>query len=503
MAEKKYEYGLTEEDTRPGLSWSQPANLFYPYRREVIKAPVEERTRVDDRYVPSFTPGEYGEKEFGLKHMPFVRGIGSLYDFAGKFFSNPEVREKALTAAGKGIATLFEDQYLAAINAGRGGDLQYYDPKKGRVVNWDPFLVPGPAAVAGRLFPVAGGGFTTGMFAGVRAKTADLDKLKTAKKMEEDGASRTEIRRKTTWFRDVDNEWKFEIPDRPARLKLAEKDIPEEVNILEALRRGETPDLNAPSFISIRAEDLIHHPEFFAAYPEFKNIPIRITRKETADQGDVGGKIHGTEARGYYPEKSMLKDPKTFPDPKLIDDVEIELVGPYEELLRSALHEFQHVIQFRENFAMGSNPATSVTSYQLALRAEVKRLKADNKNSEEAKALQDELNRVRSAITKGDIDAHSSFEHYLKHGGEAEARNVEFRHEFTAQEIADLDPWETTTIPVVVKSGDQTVFGPAVKLPEKDIIVVKPHSGEAWTGRGKAAGGFIDKPLYDDQRMIG
>jgi hypothetical protein len=495
MAEKKYEYGLTEEDTRPGLSWSQPANLFYPYRREVIKAPVEERTRVDDRYVPSFTPGEYGEKEFGLKHMPFVRGIGSLYDFAGKFFSNPEVREEALTAAGKGIATLFEDQKQTALNAYFGGDIQYYDPEKDRIVNWDPFLVAGPAAVAGRLFPVAGGGFTTGMFAGVRAKTADLDKLDAAKEMEKAGdISRMEILRKTGWFRDNDNEWKFEISDKDAGLLIEPAGIKKADPVNIPLSDMTPAQLQAEFFV---AEDILDHPEFFAAYPEFRRIPIRVLRDKPEN---ITGTTASPQITHLAPEWMRGEDWPKF-DPR---GTQLEARGPYKSLLDTILHEFQHVIQFRENFAKGGTATGSVGDYTKALNSHIRTLYTNKKpDRARIKGLKGELNRIRDLRNTGAITEKDEIELYLRLSGEVEAWNVPRRRKMTAQQRLDKPAWETKKMPEVKAQEGRNVFGPHKEVSEEDLIVLKRHSGEAWTGRGNAAGGFIEKPLYDDQRMIG
>jgi hypothetical protein len=543
MAEKNYEYGLTEEDTRPGLSWSQPANLFYPYRREVIKAPVEERTRVDDRYVPSFTPGEYGEKEFGLKHMPFVRGIGSLYDFAGKFFSNPEVREKALTSVGKGIATLFEDQYLAAINAGRGGDLQYYDPKKGRVVNWDPLFVTGSSAVLGKAFPVTGRGTTLGMFAGVNARTADLKNLEKAKKMASKGRSREEIWDETGWFRWEDgkgnpvSDWRFEISDASSEAFFNEKVLTPTGRIGTGKKHLSNP----------RVSDIFRHPEAYEAYPGGAPSGLEtvkeITRQRAAIKAELEalkrsnksvnsaafaaeyqklqdksnalldawakGVQHGPRkadralvdvgltkfdpryrrtAGAYYqpwddkmafqtlPQKGIF-DPRfatgeRWPDSWVGKDGVTYYKKDYAPLRRfrsSALHEQQHAIQHREKWEPGGS--------------------------------QREFGKKSGIVVKDPETGAklSAVEIYMRLLGEAEARLVESRRDLTMAERREKPPWTM------------------LDRPEEKLILRKDIGGDPYNPEGpgvghnrppspidnKAAGGFIDKPLYDDQRMIG
>jgi len=534
MAEKKYEYGLTKEDTRPGLSWSQPVNLFYPYRREVIKAPVEERTRVDDRYVPSFTPGEYGEKEFGLKHMPFVRGIEGLYDFAGKFFSNPEVREKALTAAGKGIATLFEDQYLAAINAGRGGDLQYYDPEKGRVVNWDPLLVAGSSAVAGRLFPVTGRGTTLGMFAGVNARTADLKNLEKAKKMASKGRSREEIWDETGWFRWEDgkgspvSDWKFEISDQDARAFFNEKVLTPTGRIGTGKKYLSNP----------RVSDIFRHPEVYEAYPGGAPSTSQTVREITRQRAAIKAELEALKrsnksvnSAAFAAEYQKLQDKSNAlldawakgvqhgprkADRALVDvgltkfdpryrrtasayyqpwadkmafdrfltrlEARLEPLitqhfakgntlrrAPSERLRESVLHEQQHAIQHREKWEPGGS--------------------------------QREFGKKSGIVVKDPETGEklSAVEIYMRLLGEAEARLVESRRDLTMAERREKPPWTM------------------LDRPEEKLILRKDIGGDPYNPEGpgighnrppspidnKAAGGFIDKPLYDDRRMIG
>ena len=227
MAEPKtqYEYGRTPEETAPGLlgffnMLSGPvADAFTPERREVITPSKTTYTEADGMYYPTTTPGVYGPVERGIENMPVVQGAKSAYEFLGELISSGEKRGETGDALVKGIGTLLEDQKRAGINAGLGGDLQFYDPEQKRVVTYDPLLTPATMGAAGALAPVRGPGAVLGMFAGRNAATADLDALKVAQKMETKGNSRDEIWDQTGWFRYQDREgkpmgeWKFEIPD--------------------------------------------------------------------------------------------------------------------------------------------------------------------------------------------------------------------------------------------------------------------------------------------------
>ena len=544
MAEKKYEYGLTEEDTRPGLSWSQAANLFYPYRREVTKAPVEEWTRVDDRHIPSFTPGEYGKKEFGLKHMPFVRGIGSLYDFAGKLVSKPVETGSALV---KGIETLVEDQKLAAINAYFGEGLSYYDTKNKRVVNWDPFLVGGSSAVLGKALPVTGRGTTLGMFAGVNARTADLKNLKKAKKMAAEAEkeieaairspsykpwldtpeskearkaikdlqrrSREEIWEETGWFRWEDgkgnpvSDWKFEISDASSEAFFSEKVLTPTGRIGTGKKYTKEPLVS----------DIFRHPEVYEAYPGGAPSGLETVKEVTRQRAAIKAELEALKrsnkpvdaaeyqklqdkndalldawAKGvqHGPRKAdralvdvgLTKfDPRSrrtasayyqpWADKMAFDRFPTRLEAgleplitqhfakgntlrrtPSERLRESVLHEQQHAIQHREKWEPGGSQREFGKKSGIVV-----------KDPETGKKL-------------------SPMETYMRLLGEAEARLVESRRDLTMAERREKPPWTM------------------LDRPEEKLILRKDIGGDPYN---KAAGGLIDKPLYDDQRMIG
>ncbi len=103
--------------------------------------------------------------------------------------------------------------------------------------------------------------------AGVKAKTANLDRLSGAEKMEKQGKSREEIFDTTGWWRAEDDKWRFEIKDDVENIDLDK---------LAALEIGE----------GISLEKLYNNPELFKAYPKLKNI---IIKKSALDFNTAGG----------------------------------------------------------------------------------------------------------------------------------------------------------------------------------------------------------------------
>ena len=141
-----------------------------------------------------------------------------------------------------------------------------------------------------------------GTFAGEKAIGAPDGKLRKAQDSINKGEERSKVWKETGWLKGVEGKWKFEIDDSKARYK------PEAL-----LRLGKTND--------IKLGELLDHPELFKAYPELKDIDVRMTP--------------GTKNSSYQESKNLIK-----------------LGGGIDALM----HEVQHAIQTKEGFASGGNP---------------------------------------------------------------------------------------------------------------------------------------------------
>jgi len=154
----------------------------------------------------------------------------------------------------------------------------------------DPQMAAGAASTA-----------VPAIFAGMMAKTADLNKLKQAEKLAELGHSADDIRDMTGWFKGVDDKWRFEIPDQPSQMT-----------------RG--VGTNA------RVGEVLSHDELYNAYPELRDM-----------------KAYGLGAR----EEGMYL-PREAPSGEAV------FVGD-NNAHSTLLHELQHAIQEREGFSAGAN----------------------------------------------------------------------------------------------------------------------------------------------------
>lgn len=152
-----------------------------------------------------------------------------------------------------------------------------------------------------------------GIFGGKGAKTADLNKLVEAQKMEKAGEAPNTIWYATGWGRGRDGQWRFEIDDSNSRYK-------------------KQPPMGTTGKSDLMS-DTIDHPELFAAYPDLANMPTSAIRKGSSSWGEYysagGAGSPGERIR----IQNGLNDPRS-----------------------TMLHELQHAVQQREDFGHGGNP---------------------------------------------------------------------------------------------------------------------------------------------------
>lgn len=296
--------------------------------------------------------------------------------------------------------------------------------------NWSPLSIPGVlsslwrSAVSGATLPgqvaqgqvsmndpgvigrvmdmtglVAGGGLglgdapagSVGMFAGRRAATADLSALDAAKRIKDTPAS---VLDQTGWFRGPDQKWRFEIPDDQARLTL---------------------DPNNPKYTA-QLSDVLYHPDFYKAYPDFQSIPTHVDL--TNPNPDTLG--------SYLPTSAGSGRNITLNTPSL----------------DTMLHEIQHGVQQRENFAPGGN------TFMFYM---------DPTKFPDWTSVYDDLMQKHPTMTPNVLKYLTASEGYRRLAGETEARNVAARQSYTPGQRKLILPWVTEEYP----RSQQIVLPPA------------------------------------------
>jgi hypothetical protein len=292
--------------------------------------------------------------------------------------------------------------------------------------------MPGPAMAKGAvkaLTQVPGllEGITTSIFIGPRAAQWNKAANKAAVEMEKAGVSPEEIWSKTMNFRAPDGKWRQEISDVPASMK-------------------QGPDQGY-------LESFVSHPELYKNYPDLQRLEV--TKDITAPTSS------------YSP----------------VDD-SILLNERGSRYAPEALHEVQHAIQTRENFAGGGNSAMAFKNKEAfdILKRKRKELntpltlqefakqgwQTDSPTPEVRTAYREYLKWLKSPQTVRDVEQKAqksaADEYYMRLHGEAEARAVASRKPLDMEQRRQLFPLESYT-----RDGQV--------IPPQDLIIKRKEGG--------------------------
>jgi hypothetical protein len=270
-------------------------------------------------------------------------------------------------------------------------------------------------------------------------------KVTQAEAMAAKGASREEIWDKLLLYKGPEGKWRTEIDDSQARLnpKGWEEDwwvgrwitTPEEV----------TPEL------------ALKHPALYKAHPDIRQGPRLQGLRYGPEEKEIGGG-YLSEGLPEVPEGRLIRaSAKTA-----------------EGMKSTLLHELQHDIQHRWGFATGGNPSEGIQDAVAASQDFIKR--AQRLMAQESNAPK--LDELLEQVSTGKIDGPtfereyeriiSSFKHgeeikrlneaagtilrspqeaYRKLAGEAEARNVQTRMDWTPEQRRATPPWLSLDVP--------------------------------------------------------
>ena len=225
-------------------------------------------------------------------------------------------------------------------------------------------------------------------------RTARMDNLSVARKMEEEKKDAKAIKVATGWERGADGKWRYEMPD--AKIKETKN-----VGGGHIVKRYEDDMLWNGGKLS----DVIDAPELFKAYPQLKGVRI-----------DTDAIMNDMPSHGEYDSKTNTIT------------IHADELKYMNDILN---HEIQHAIQGIEGFATGGSPTTirgEVKKRFNEVTKQIKQLRAEGKE-DEAKALIEKNRGLYNAYMKND-----DYNSYKSLAGEVEARNVSARLNMTPEE---------------------------------------------------------------------
>ncbi len=225
-------------------------------------------------------------------------------------------------------------------------------------------------------------------------RTARMDNLSVARKMEEEKKDAKAIKMATGWERGADGKWRYEMPD--AKIKDTKN-----VGGGHIVKRYEDDMLWNGGKLS----EVIDAPELFKAYPQLKDVRI-----------ETDAIMNDMPSHGEYDSKNNTIT------------IHADELKYMNDILN---HEIQHAIQGIEGFATGGSPTTirgEVKKRFNEVTKQIKQLRAEGKE-DEAKALIEKNRGLYNAYMKND-----DFNSYKSLAGEVEARNVQERMNMTPEE---------------------------------------------------------------------
>jgi hypothetical protein len=283
------------------------------------------------------------------------------------------------------------------------------------------------------------------MFAGPKAKTANMEMLRKAEQMAASGADDATVWKETGWWVNTpDGVPRFEINDINSKPGYPSWGTAEDV------KQGNTS-------VGGRRAALLH-PELSAAYPDTKQIGVIFDPSAGASGSYEYGGALGEMIRTGASRENGRANRSTM------------------------LHELQHAVQRREGMAPGGDPSREFGGVSPDLKAaieaandallqlgakgddllDVQSLSQVNDPAEHIfQTYQDiarslnltdrQADKILGPLTKKAFDGDgvlSPFESYQRLAGEAEARAVQARQNFTQQMRRNTPPWQSYDIPI-------------------------------------------------------
>ena len=288
-----------------------------------------------------------------------------------------------------------------------------------------------------------------GMFSKLGASRADLKGMAT--KMEAEGLSPKEIVEKTGWYKGAqDGKWRTELPNTNTKINLPDVDF---------AKTDETK-------VVMRLDEVVDDPALLSQYDvdvQEAGSGFNLGEADFAEAGN--GRTVGALGKTRVVFDSELPPGEGYFDGMMIT---VSALSSPQEQRATILHELQHVIQRREQFAEGANETlferdkyfSDLWTDSLDKKLEGLDKAYLEKNeygmsslSREDREMRDKLrlakmkaDRFRKESAKAGTD--NPFNMYLASAGEVEARNVELRDKtMSPSGLRAVPPSETESVP--------------------------------------------------------
>jgi hypothetical protein len=359
----------------------------------------------------------------GLLNIPTAaqQFMVSPTSFMGLLGRNPLPRETGFAAGATGLPA----QEMSVLDPNQAPYMQGYS--QGEPVGYAglalPLAAPAVVATGKALAPKLGQvtenymvrqGMIQPMMIGPSSELWNPQSAFEAAKLLKQGVPETEVFKLTGTAKGLDNAFRQEISDENALIKGVGKfgDIYEQ--------RKAAYGVTTPT-----VEEIMRHPQLFEAYPQLKNIQVKLLPKTSKNNAS------------YSPKEGIIRV-----NPNLTQD----------QASSSMLHELQHGIQEFELFNKGTDAAYILKNYQIQLDEIDTRLTEANRALSKAVGTQDyaSLMKARDKIGKEYRDLigtdirgiyGKAMDEYKAYGGEAEARMTQARQKLTAEERKAIYPF--------------------------------------------------------------
>lgn len=271
-------------------------------------------------------------------------------------------------------------------------------------------------------------------FGGRNSKTANSSLLTRAQQMQSEGINSEDIRQETGWFRGYDGKWRYEINDF-------------ESSLIEKPKLMQYDDGDGVYFFG-KLTDILNHKDLFKAYPKLKNIYVNISTFDS----DVRG-AYLTDSNYINLNLELFtrntKEYQNYYNKYLKTEVEkIEQTPEYKEYIK-IYDEENNYMDYSEWKKLQNDAMVKFYSTELGLR--YYELKWGDNGFDDQKTelgwdegakstLMHELQHAIQNIEGFEGGANGTDEHYYNNAGEIEARDVQTRLDYTAEQRKSTRP---------------------------------------------------------------